>query len=90
MSTPQQVNVSTEQVAKACMETAKLLQNDDRVNVPPSMAMDGSLALAVGILTSLANGQAILTNPPEEAAPVVNLGGDDKGSPEKEDASAEG
>lgn len=77
------VNITTEQVANACQNAAQLLTNDERVNVPPSMAMDGTLALAVGILTSLATGQAILANPPQDAASVVPLGDD-------ENASAEG
>ena len=80
----QQVNITTERAAGACAAAAKLLTNDERVNVPPSMAMDGTLALAVGILTSLANGTAVLSNPPEAGAQVVELPkGGEGGEPAK-------
>jgi len=62
----QQVNVTNEQVSRACAAVGKLLCDDERVNVPPSLAMSGELTIVVGILQSLATGAAVLTNPPVE------------------------
>ena len=62
----QQINITPEQVQKACGSAIKLLQDDNRVNVPPSMALSGDLTIIMGILQSLATGAAVLTNPPVE------------------------
>ena len=78
-----QVNVTPEQIQSACQAGVKLLTNDERVNCPPSMAMNGELALVVGILTSLATGQAVLSNAPEADQAPANDG--EGGTPPAED-----
>lgn len=74
----QNVNISQEQVARAAAEGVKLLQDDERVNVPPSLALSGDFAVLVGCLSSLATGQAVLTNPEPPAA--ADAGGEEGGS----------
>ena len=80
MENNRQVNVSNEQVMKACGSAAKLLTDDERVSVPPSLAMSGDLSIAVGVLTSLSTGQAVITNPP---LPEVTDSGNDEESSEE-------
>ena len=63
MSKPNQIEIQPEQVQKACVSAVKLLTDDTRVNVPPSMALSGDLTILMGILNALASGQAVLGNP---------------------------
>lgn len=75
----QNVNISQEQVARAAAAGVALLNDDERVSVPPSLALSGDLTILVGMLTSLASGQAVLANPAEQAA-AADAGGEDGGS----------
>lgn len=70
----QQVKLTPEQITAAAGRGAKLLSDEGRVNVPPSMALDGSYSVLVAILTALGSGQAILSNPvPAEGAEAPNV-----------------
>ncbi len=77
---PQQIQVQPEQVQKAAAAGLKLLTDDGRVNLPPSMAQDGTYVLLTGLLQALASGQAVLGNPapPETADKVANDDESDK------------
>tara|TARA_R110002126_G_scaffold113430_10_gene251965 strand:- start:472 stop:756 length:285 start_codon:yes stop_codon:yes gene_type:complete len=61
----QQVNISNEQIARAAQSTSKLLTDDERVNVPPSLALSGDLTVIMGVLGGLASGALIVGNSPE-------------------------
>ena len=80
----QTVNVTPEQVQKACGSAIKLLQDDNRVNIPPSMALSGDLTIIMGILNALASGQAVLGNPQAPLEAPKLKGGE--GSAESETA----
>lgn len=67
---PQQVQVQPEQVQGAAAAGVKLLTDDARVNVPPSMAQDGTFVLLTGLLQALATGQAVLGNPQDVVPPT--------------------
>lgn len=73
----QQVNLTAEQVQRAAKEGVKLLSDEDRVNVPPSMAMSGSYQVLIGMLTALATGEVVMGNP--EPVPTSKGGDDGKG-----------
>ena len=64
------VNISNEQVQQAAASGAKLLSDDERVSIPPSMAMSGDLAILMTCLNGLANGTIMLGNPPP-ADPIL-------------------
>lgn len=68
----QTVNITQDQVARAAQAGVKLLNDDERVNVPPSLALSGDLTVLVGVLSSLASGQAVLANPQD--LPQVDAG----------------
>ena len=53
----QNVSLTPDQVKSITAQAHKLLSDDDRVDVPPSMAMDGSYQLLMMLLTSLSNGE---------------------------------
>lgn len=91
MSQPQQqnqINLSPEQVAAAAAKGVKLLSDDERVNPPASMSLDGSYQLLVAILTALASGQAVMGNPPPRAdAETPHLGDLSKSEAASEDGA---
>ena len=76
----QSVNITPEQIQKAAQAGVNLLSDDERVSVPPSMALNGDLSVLNAVLVALANGQAIVTAPQE--APDVDLP-DVEGGPEE-------
>lgn len=78
---PQQIQVQPEQVQKAAAAGLKLLTDDGRVNLPPSMAQDGTFVLLTGLLQALSTGQAVLGNP-ADAVPAGEDGKDEGSSEE--------
>lgn len=66
-----EVNLTPEQIQKAALAGAKLLGDDERVSVPPSMALSGDLTILNAILLALGNGQAVLSSPPPQEVPEV-------------------
>lgn len=64
----EKVNISNEQIARAALATSKLLTDDDRVNIPPSVALSGDLTVIMGVLGGLAQGTLIVGNSPEAEA----------------------
>jgi hypothetical protein len=76
---PQQVQVQPEQVQAAAQAGVKLLMDDARISIPPSMAQDGTFVLLTGLLQALATGQAVLGNP-VDAEPE---GGEGSGEPQE-------
>jgi len=60
---PNQVQLSAQQIAQACKAGADLLNNDERVNVPPSMAKSGDFLVLDSVLNALARGEAVVTSP---------------------------
>ena len=72
----QQINITPEQVQKACASAIKLLSDDTKVNIPPSMALSGDLTIIMGILNALAAGQAVLGNPQAPLAAPKPSGGE--------------
>jgi hypothetical protein len=82
----QTVNITPEQVQKACASAIKLLQDDTKVSIPPSLALSGDLTIIMGILNALAQGQAVLGNPPVPLeAPKPKGGEESAGSAIAED-----
>ena len=86
-----QVNITPDQVARAAASGIKLLSDDERVSVPPSVAMSGDLTILVGFLNGLANGELVLGPAPKPdsvlppggpEAPAAN--GDGEGAPAEE------
>lgn len=65
MNVPKKVNINNQQIAQAAGNIWKLLNDDDRVNLPPSMARSGDLVIMDAILSGLASGQFICV-PPEQ------------------------
>lgn len=61
----QQVNITNEQIARAAQSTQKLLNDDEHVSIPPSLALSGDLSIIIGILGGLASGNLVVGNPPE-------------------------
>lgn len=71
-----QVNISAEQVAAASRAGLKLLTDDERVNVPPSMALSGDLTILTGFLQGLASGELVLGPRPQEPEVLTPGGGE--------------
>lgn len=66
-----EVNISPEQIQRAAMAGANLLADDERVSVPPSMALSGDLSVLNAVLLALANGQAVISSPEQQMAQQV-------------------
>lgn len=58
-----QITLTNQQIAQAAGEVLKLLNDDERVSIPPSMARSGSLVIMDKILQSLVNGEVVMANP---------------------------
>ncbi len=81
------VSLTQEQVQQAAASGANLLNDDERVSVPPSMAKSGDYNVLLGVLGALASGQVVLGPPqpqvpPQPPEPPV---GDDGGEPPVEE-----
>lgn len=57
------MQLTPEQVRATAAEGLKLINDDSRVSLPPSMAANGSFVMLNGILKALANGELVLGNP---------------------------
>lgn len=73
MNQPKQIEIQPGQVQNAAAAGVKLLTDDDRVNVPPSMATDGTFSILIGLLNALASGQAVMGNPSAVEAPGAQI-----------------
>jgi len=63
MNQPQKVQLTTQQIAQAAASTQKLLNDDARVNIPPSMAMSGDLVVINAVLGALVRGEVVVAAP---------------------------
>ena len=77
MTDPKTVQIQPEQIQRAAQAGLKLLNDDERVNISPSLALSGDFAILNGMLQALASGQAVLGNPEKPLAPPVKIPGDD-------------
>jgi len=57
------VNISNEQVQQAARSGVKLLTDDERVSVPPSMSMSGDFHVMMTVLQGLASGSIVVAPP---------------------------
>lgn len=82
-----EVNLTPEQIQKAAQAGVKLLSDDERVTVPPSMALSGDLQVLNAILVAIGNGQAVLSAP---TPPEMPEGIDVPPAPPANDGASEG
>lgn len=61
----QKVEISNQQIAQAAANIGRLLNDDERVSLPPSMARSGDLVIMDVVLGGLSNGTLICV-PPEQ------------------------
>jgi len=74
MNRPPKISLNNQQIAQAAADIFKLINDDERVNISPSLARSGSLVIMDQVLSSLISGEVVVANPDQLKAEPIGDG----------------